>query len=249
MATVQGEFGSVTLFTDFLGTEMLVAGTEASHYYDGFKVIGDGTEDTDSGIVTLEADGLNGVGDLVTTNETKHGVYLATPLCLDVGKMGPIVMECRVQFADEDSKAFFMGLSDVATDALSIEDDVMNGATAALSFTASDLCAFYWDEGLTDDADWHAVYAGGTTTCSAASGDQDLDDDLVSGEWQIIRLEVDPNGDARWYIDGVLLKSVATAVSTTTDMAFVCGVESKASTIEHAYLDYVYFHANRDWTV
>jgi len=253
MATVQGEFGEIFLFEDFTGPEVLVALTGASeNVYKDFRVIGDGTEDTDSGITVDEATvPLNGVGVLTTTNESKHGVYLATSLCLNPAKNGPLVLECRVQFADLDAKAFFMGLSSANGDDLSLEDDLINGAGTTLTLTATDICGFFYDEGLTDDEDWHAVYKGGTATGETVSSNVDLDDDAVLGEFQILRLEVDPNGTARWYIDGVLLKTLAGAVRTTaTDyLAAICGVESKANTIEYAYLDYFAVRANRDWTV
>jgi len=253
MATVQGEVGLINLFEDFTGPEVLVAGTGASeNVYKDFRVIGDGTEDTDSGITVDEATvPLNGVGIFTTTNETKHGVYLSTSLMLNPVMNGPLVLECRVQFADLDSKSFFMGLCGANGDDLSLEDDVINGATTTLTLTATDLCGFFYDEGLTDDEDWHAVFHGGTTTGETVSSNVDLDDDAVAGEWQILRLEVDPNGTARWYIDGVLLKTQTGAVTVTaTDyLAAICGVESKATTVEYAYVDYFLVRAARDWTV
>ena len=71
----------------------------------------------------------------------------------------------------------------------------------------------------------------------------------MAGEFQVLRLEVAPNGTARWYIDGVLKQTKTGAVSTTTDLAVVALIEAKSAAIEYAYLDYVYVRANRDWTV
>lgn len=250
MATVQSEFGKICWMEDFAGGEVPVALTSSPQGIGPFRVIGQGLDENDSGITVDESTApLNGVGIFTTTDESKHGVYLTTGKCLDVGKMAPLILECRVQFADLDSKAFFMGLSDVNKDALSLEDDLINGATTTLTLNASNIGGFYYDEGLTDDEDWHAVYNGGTTTGETDSTKVDLDDDAVAGDFQVLRLEVDPNGTVRWYIDGVELKSLAGAVSTTTDLAAVCGVESKASSKEYAYVDYFVVKANRDWTV
>lgn len=239
--------GKIELFHDFLGAEVPVAGTVTTDKVGDFRVIGDGLAEADSGIVVLESDGLSGVGDFTTTNEAKHGVYVATGLVFDVGKMSPMVAECRVRFADLDDKAFFMGFSDVNGDDLSLEDDLINGATTTLTLNASDLVGFFYDEGLTDDEDWHMVYNGGSTSGETDSTKVDADDDAVAGEFQILRLEVDPNGDARWYVDGALKQTVEGAVSTSTDVGFVCGVESKAATVEHAYVDYAGVKAARDW--
>jgi len=251
MATVQSECGEIVMLEDFFGGEDIVANTAATRPFGAyFRVIGDGIAENDSGITVDESTvPLNGVGVFTTTDEAKHACGVATAKCLDVAKMAPLVLECRVQFADLDSKSFFMGLSDVNNDDTSIEDDIINGATTTLTLNASDLCGFFYDEGLTDDEDWHAVYNGGTTTGETTSTNVDLDDDAVAGEFQILRLEVDPNGTARWYIDGVLLKTVKGAVSTTTDLAAVCLVESKGTSNEYAYVDYFMVKCNRDWTV
>lgn len=247
--TIKGQSGEgvICLSHDFLGAECPVALTNTTEKLGDFRVIGDGLADTDSGIVILEADGLGGVGDFVTTNEAKHGVYVATGLVFDVALMGTLVAECRVRFADTDAKHFFMGFSDVNGDDLSLEDDMISGATTTITLTASDICGFFYDEGLTDDEDWHAVYNGGTTAGETDSTELDLDSDIVAGEWQLLRLEIDPNGTARWYVDGDLKKTVEGAASKTTDLGFVCGVESSAATNEHAYIDYVKVEANRDW--
>ncbi len=250
MAEVHAGPGRIELFEDFCGPEWIIAETAASGAMGQFRIIGDGTEDTDSGITIDESTvPLNGVGIFTTTNEDKHAVFLATSKCIDVAKMAPIVMECRVQFADLDSKGFYMGLTDTNADDLAMEDDMIIGSATTLTLTASDICGFYLDEALTDDEDWHGVYNGGTTTGATVSTTIDLDDDAVAGEWQILRLEIDPNGTARWLIDGVLKQTVSGAVSTSVDLAALCGVEARAISNEYAYVDYFYVSFNRDWTV
>ena len=245
----QSECGKIRLFEDFCGPEWIIAETAASGAMGDFRIIGDGTEDVDSGITIDEATApLSGVGIFTTTNEDKHSVYLATSLCLDPALMGPIVCETRVQFADLDTKAFFMGITDTNADVLSMEDDMIVGATETLTLTASDFCGFYLDDALTEDEMWHAVYTGGSTTGETDSTNIELVDTVV-GEWQILRLEVDPNGTARWYIDGVLLKTLAGAVATGTNFAALCGIEARTTEIQLAYVDYFSVTANRDWTV
>ena len=70
----------------------------------------------------------------------------------------------------------------------------------------------------------------------------------MAGEWQQLRLEIDPNGTARWYIDGELLWTQAGAVSTTTDLGVILGVEAKGNAVEEMDVDYLLVTANRDWT-
>ena len=74
--------------------------------------------------------------------------------------------------------------------------------------------------------------------------------DAVLAEWNILRVEVDPNGTARWYVDGVLKQTVTGAVSTTADIAAVLLIECKDTAgAEEVDVDYILVEANRDWTV
>lgn len=251
MAEVQGELKQIVMLEDFLGWELPVAGTDTTgHTPAGFRVIGDGVAENDSGIVALEADpNLNGVGRLTTTNEDKHAIGLATPLMINVAKMGPIVVEARFQCSDLDTKEIFVGLSDVNGDDLSLEDDMIHGATTTITLTASDLCGFLMSSDLTDSTDLHAVFNGGSTTGETTSTDIDLDTVLTAAEYRIVRLEVDPDGTARWYVDGVLKKTQAGAVSTSTDLAAMMILESKTTECQTMDTDYLYVRCGRDWTV
>lgn len=252
MAEVHSEFGEILLFEDFTGREAPVALTATTEQFGDFRVIGDGVAENDSGIVTNESDpNLNGVGRLTTTNEDKHDCGLATPLMFKASTMGPIVVEARFEHDDLDTKGAFIGLADVNGDDLALEDDLIQGATTTLTLTASDFVGFYWSSELTDDEDLHAVYNGGTTTGATTSTDVDLDCDLVAGTMKIVRLEVDPNGTARWYVDGALKKTVEGACSPTAVMAALCIVENKDNTSAGETMDVDYFavRASRDWTV
>jgi len=250
----QGANGRVEIFEDFLAGEDIVAETAASRSFgsSGLRVIGQGIAETDSGITVLESDGLNGVGVLTTTDEDAHSCGLTTGLVFDVGKMAPIVAECRIQFADLDTKEFYFGFTDVNGDTAILEGENVTKSTGdalVLTLSASDLCGFFLSAELTDDEDWHMVYNGGTTTGETTAASIDADDDAVAGEFQILRLEIAPNGTARWYVDGVLKQTVTGAVSTTTDLALIALLEAKSAAIEHAYIDYISVTANRDWTV
>jgi hypothetical protein len=163
--------------------------------------------------------------------------------------MGPLVAEARVRLSDLDTKEVFFGFSDIDPNTLSIETDVMTGATVTLTLTASDICGFFLSAELTDDEDWHMVYKGGSATGETDSREVDADDDAVAGEFQVLRLEIDTNGTARWYIDGVLLQTKTGAVSTSTDLGLTLGVEAKGANIETLDVDYLLVRANRDWTV
>ena len=246
----QSGYGKISIFEDFLAGEDIVAATAVGRAFggSGLRVIGQGSEDTDSGITVGESDGLNGVGILTTTNEDAHSIGLTTGKVFDVGKMAPINIECRVQFPDLDTKAFYFGLTDVNDDTTILEGNNLVASGASLTLSASDLCGFLIDAEATDDEDWIMVYNGGTTSGETTIANIDADNDAVAGEWDVLRLEVSINGTARWYVNGVLKQTVTGAVSTSTDLAVLAMIEARSAAIEYAWIDYIAIEANRDWT-
>ena len=246
----QSGYGKIEIFEDFLAGEDIVANTAASRTFgsSGLRVIGQGIAETDSGITVGESDGLNGGGILTTTNEDAHSCGVTTGKIFDVGKMAPLNIECRVQFPDLDTKEFYFGLTDVNDDTSILEGNNLHGASTTITLTASDLCGFLLSAELTDDEDWHMVYNGGDTTGQTTATSIDADVDAVAGEYDVLRLEVAPNGTARWYINGALKQTVTGAVSTSTDLAVIAMVEAKSAAIEYAWIDYIAIEANRDWT-
>ena len=65
----------------------------------------------------------------------------------------------------------------------------------------------------------------------------------------VLRVEIDNNGTARWFINGVLKQTKAGAASTTVDLAAVVLLEANGGAVETADLDYILVTAARDWTV
>lgn len=249
MATIQSEVGKIKIWEDFVGIDCPVAGTTAppinlGHY---FRLVGQGIAETDSGAVAQAA--VNGVVRFTTTDEDIHAAGIQTATMFNVGLMAPITMEARVQLPALSSEEVFIGFSDVNTDLAIIEGAIMHGATTTLTLTASDLIGFFLADELTDDEGWHMPYNGGTTTGATVSTTVASGVDAVVGDYNVLRLEIDNNGTARWYIDGVLKQTVKGAVSTTTNLCFNCLVESKTTATKSMDVDYVLISANRDWTV
>lgn len=252
MATVQSGPGRIVIFEDFIGAEWLVANTDEQPHIGMFKIIGDTLDDTDAGVEVNDTDPcLSGVARLTTPNGTDNDhISLATAKMFNVAKMAPIVAETRVQFDDLDTKEFYFGFTNVNGDTDGLEGTNIHGATETLTLSSSHLCGFFLSSELNDDQDWHAAYNGGTTTGEVTSTSVDLDADATADEWQVLRLEIDPNGTARWLVDGVLLKTVEGAVSTTTNLGLRASLEVKdPGSCETCDIDYILIEANRDWTV
>lgn len=250
----QSENGRIRLFEDFFNEDP-IAETVTPRPLGPFLVAGQGSEVADAGVISI-AGVLSGAGRITSTDEAEHTTLVGTQAAFDVGLMGSIVLEVRVQFNNTATKETFIGFSDIAPETLSIETDVVTGASTTLTYKASDVIGFFQSADLSDAVAWHAVNAGGTAASVTASGTADLsaDDgvssaDATAGEWQVLKLEIANNGTARWYVDGDLKRTLAGAVSTTTNLALCVGVESKGTNIEELDVDYIEVKANRDWTV
>lgn len=241
--------GKIELFEDFFSaseTGNTVADNPLESPIGPFRLYGQGINEVDAGVFAIA--GLSGAGRLTTTDEDNHCSIIGTHQAFDVGLMGPLVLEARVQFNNLDTKEVFIGFSDVAAQDANLEGAIGHAATTTITLTASDLCGFWLSAELTEDEMWHFVHNGGTTAGVTDSTALDSGIDAVAGEWDVLRVEIDPNGTARWYINGVLKKTLEGAVSTTVDLAAQVAVEAKAAGIEELDIDYLYVKANRDWT-
>ena len=253
MATVQSGVGKIRMFDDFVGPEWPIDNTDETTHVGIFRLVGETIADGDVGATINEAAPcLNGVLRLTTSDENNHSVGLVTGKMFTPSLNGTMIAECRVQFDDLDTKEFFFGFSNQNDDDQGVEGDICHGVTEAITLTSSDLCGFLLSAELSEDEMWHCVYNGGTTTGEILSTEIESGVDAVYGEYNILRVEIDNSGTARWYVDGVKVQTTEGAVSTTsTDLfaaEFIIEVKDTAAA-EYADIDYFLVEANRDWTV
>jgi hypothetical protein len=242
----QSGVGKIRLFNDFFGTPHYYTEDTDSVNIGDFVAGGEGFEDTDAGTLQPTSGGLSGVCRLSSADTAADTTFVGTGINLDVGLMAPIIIEARVQFVDLDEKLAFIGLTSILTYDEQMQDIIDYSAATTVTLTA-ELAGFLLGSEFTEDEMWHMPYNGGTTTGQTDTEEIESGVDAVLGEWQILRLEVDPNGTARWYIDGVLKQTVEGAVSTTTDFAVVCGISATTTEAAVMDVDYLLVEANRDW--
>jgi len=137
----QSDRGRIELFYDFF-SEDNIANTAETRQLGPFIVGGQGSAEVDAGVPSISGV-LSGAGRITTTNEDNHTTLVGTNIAFDVGLMGPLVAEARVQLDNLDTKEVFFGFTDIDPNTLSIETDVMTGGTATLTLTASDICGFF----------------------------------------------------------------------------------------------------------
>ena len=242
----QSSQGQIELFNDFFGVSNVLTLTADTAQLGDFYAGGEGFEDNDAGIAGKDA--LSGVITITSANTDADTTFIGTHIGLDVALMGPIVLEARVQLPDLDTKEIFFGLTSILSVDEQLQDIVINASATTITMPA-DLVGFYLSDELTTVAgDWHGIYSGGTTTASTTTTDGQLNNVAVAGEWQVLRLEVDSNGTARWYIDGNLKQTVAGAASTTTNMAVCLAAAANTTQLAIFDVDYLLVRANRDWT-
>ena len=246
----QSGYGRISLFNDFCGPEIPVAnavayGTSAggcNYYLGDFAVKGDLVE-TDTGVVALGI--TSGAVRVSGNNEDGKGAALTTDLVFSPALNGTLVLEARVQMQALTTRSVFIGFCGTIADDIA---EPLTSATVTHTLTADNLCGFVLDSQLTAATIWHACYKGGTATAPTASTTTTTGVAAVAAEWDVLRLEIDPNGTARFYIDGKLESTVANAVSTTVLQGAVVGCWGTTTTAADMDVDYIAVEANRDWT-
>ena len=247
----QGGYGKIRLFDHFCGPEIPVAnavayGTSAGgcNYYIGpYSVKGDLGE-TDTGVVSLSKAG--GWVRISGNNEDGKGVALCTEIIFSPALNGPLAIEARVERQALTAGVVFIGFCGTAADDIA---EPLTSTGTTLTLTAANLCGFLLDSQLTAaDGLWHMPYNGGTTTGVTLSTTVESSKTAILAEADIVRLEIDPNGTARWYINGDLEQTVAGAVSTTALQAAMLGCWGTTTTAADVDADYLAVEANTDWT-
>jgi hypothetical protein len=250
MADVHSEYGIIEHKFEALGAEIPVAnaiayGTSAggcNYYLGDFKVVGDLGE-TDTGIVSIAK--ANGYVRISGNNENGKGVALTTEVIFSPKLNGTLVLETRLERASVAAGVVFAGFCDVAADDIA---EPLTSSSTTHTLTASDLCGFVLDSQLTASATWHFVYNGGSTTGETDSTSTTTGVVAVAAESDVLRVEIDPDGTARGYVNGVLKSTVTTAVSTTVLQAALVGCWGTTSTAADVDIDYFAVKCNRNWT-
>lgn len=249
----QSGYGRIRLFDDFTGPE--VYAPQAHHasatgglwnVSDVFTIKGDAMNDAQALAAAVE-DGLNGQLLLTTANVADgDGMFVTTETCFKPSVNAPMILETRLEMVALTARTVFAGFSGTVADA---QSDLLQGTTSTLAYTETNLVGFFYDVGLTTDIEWHMVHSGGTTTAVTDGLLLNSGVTPVVNKMNVLRVEVDNDGTARWYIDGELLKTLEGAVSTTAVFAGCVGACATEATSATVAVDYLAVEAERDWTI
>ena len=128
--------------------------------------------------------------------------------------LGTTVFETRVSFDQTTGTSWGFGLGDVLPAATEIANYKVNSGTVTDDAGIADAVSFVFSTDATATTLWQACSTNGSTVGNAAA-----EESLVVGPtadtYDVLRIEVDSNGDARFYINGVLRLTRLLAVATT----------------------------------
>lgn len=242
MVTVQAGPGVIKLRLDMAGADHGIGNVNTTAMVGPFALTGS-VDETDCGIVPISKTG--GWARLTGTNEDGYGAAIGTNVGFSPVLNGPLVLEARLELQAQTARTTWIGFASAkALDTI----EPLTAATATLTPVAASYAGFHQDSQLDVAAYWYMAYNGGDTAAVTVAANV-IGPAITTAETQILRVQIDPNGTAYWYVDGDLKQTVEGAVSTTTLLAGFVGTFGTTTTISDVDLSYVTFQGNRDWTV
>lgn len=226
---VKGEFqneDTFTIFDDFLaqtateadGPWIYNSGTDA-------QAIDPATAAAEGGVIVLTTGNADG-----TTAADGSQLVCSIPVQADSGNL---VVEARLHIntAVTDISVNF-GLTDVTT----LEEPFTISGTTITS-TATDAVCFVYDTAQTTD-EWYACGVDGDTD---ATGNGLTGTAPVAAVYQVLRIEVDSDGErALFYIDGVLVKTLTASVcDASTNLYATVIANATTTTSKTVDVDYI----------
>ena len=193
-------------------------------------------------------DETDGVADFVTASGAGNTTVFGANAVFAPASNGPMTVEVRLKQSTA-ADAAWVGFCNQSGGT----DEVVDGG--ALDGGVTNCVGLYFDDAV--DADqWNEYVATG----SAETQQNLVTEAITADEWQVLRVEIDPDGTVRTYIadeffaSGVgegslrLIAERKTAVSTTA-LYFPEVYSAANSGTASLDVDYYHFTANRDWAV
>ena len=212
-----GRATHMTFFDDFNGSVLQVAALGFAIDYLSFA--GDGTGSSVVGVGEVSPEGIltftgGDDGDAEDTLEVTAGTSGYGGLVSD----GLIIVEYRSSVEDITAGDWILGLTEDVTANASedMEYDVNTNVVTDFSTVDSSI-AFAFSSDAVNPTLLQAVSTNATAIGNAAD-EYTLGNAPVAATYQVLRIEIDTNGDAYWYVDGILMGAEPLAVATTATL-------------------------------
>ncbi len=171
---------------------------------------------------------------LFTTDTTDNEAsYLATPLCWEDDLN--VIVEVKVLMSDPSETMFGLFLTDATTEATPAVPIDYSGGTLAVD--AANAVGIIADGDDTVNGEGSIV--GVSVKASALQTAQDSGTDWADGIWHTVRIQLDPDGNATFYLDGNSFGYIATAITSGTALCVMLCVANRGSAVETVYVDRV----------
>lgn len=231
--SVYNRNGSMLFYDDVTGQTLGVLAPNV--FEDNFS--GD-TLDTNLWLATIDTGGTAVISSAsgytlmtLTTDATDNDkIEVATELSWLATSQ--VSVEARIRINDVSNHGMFFGLTDARFEAAQTLPFSYSGTT--LTSTASNAVAFLNDPDQTVD----------TVKCVSVKANVDgtvnsTGTALVDAAWHIYRIDLDTSGNAKLFIDGAHVCTQSLALTTTTPLAAVVGVQNRTTSAENSDVDYV----------
>jgi len=243
MAVSKGSFGRIRVFEDFGAPDTgLTWGTAAQR----LGLIGQVSVNEGSFAHTVDEPG----GILAITTDTGDNDNIALYFGPFKPSDGGCVIEARFKQNDVTLGAIFCGFTETLDATTPVCPAEYATATLTVNGTGGVVGMLYDPDATTDR--WLAVAGDGgaaATGAPAEAGSQAM----VNDEFDVVRVEIDPNGTGRCYLaekDGSLklIKTFTTPVNPADIQHAVLLIENRSGAARVMEVDYFHAEGGRDWT-
>ena len=158
--------------------------------------------------------------------------------------LGGTVMEARVSLDTLDGAVVNIGFSDVLAESAEHSPHKIVAATISdAGLTVTNTACFVWGTEATAATKWHHVTENAGTIAPISVSDNGP----VVDTYATLRIEIDDDGTARFYVDGTLDKTIPSAVATTSLLIPFIGIDGEdgAPVATDLAIDYILFEGNR----
>jgi len=172
---------------------------------------------------------------LITTSagQDNESCFLATPLAWEDDMKA--ICEARILSTDVSGVALYFGFSDATLEGTpDMPIDYADGTLAAAADNAVGfICDF--DDSVNGINSIVAVGVNGTTLETAIDSAVDWEDGAI----HILRVELNPDGDAVFFLDGKRIGFMPTALTSGTMLCIITGVANRDAGADTVYIDRV----------
>jgi len=171
---------------------------------------------------------------LITTDTTDNeSSFLAGPLCWEDDLNA--IAEAKILVSDVSAVGLFFGFSDATFE--STPDMPIDYAGGTLAAAATNAVGIVMDGDDTVNGASSIVAVG--VNAGVLETADDSETDWADGVWHNLRVELDPDGDAVFYLDGVAFHYMSTAIASGTALCVMVAVANRGSAAETVYVDRV----------